>query len=68
MHYSIDTEDIKTEIEKLGHLVTNILWEPPTRQFYPYFPAFEPPAAYSITVGQTSANLHWLALGYTAGR
>jgi hypothetical protein len=44
------------------------LWEPPTRQFYPYFPAFESPAVYPITVGQTSANLDWLALGYTAGR
>jgi hypothetical protein len=24
MHYSIDTEDIKAEIAKLGHTVTNI--------------------------------------------
>jgi hypothetical protein len=24
MHYSIPTDDIKTEIEKLGHQVTNI--------------------------------------------
>jgi hypothetical protein len=24
MHYSINTEEIKTEIEKLGHTVTNI--------------------------------------------
>jgi hypothetical protein len=39
------------------------MWEPPTRQFYPYFPAFEPPpATYPITEGQTSANLHWQAL------
>jgi hypothetical protein len=33
----------------------------------PYFPAFKPPAAYPIIVGQTSANLHWLACGYMAG-
>jgi hypothetical protein len=36
-------------------------------QFYLYFPAFVPPAAYPIIVVQTSANLHWLALGYMAG-
>jgi hypothetical protein len=24
MHYSINTEEIRTEIEKLGHMVTNI--------------------------------------------
>jgi hypothetical protein len=24
MHYSINTEEIKTEIKKLGHTVTNI--------------------------------------------
>jgi hypothetical protein len=38
------------------HSRWSVLWEPPTRQFYPYFPAFEPPAAYPITVGQTSAK------------
>jgi hypothetical protein len=44
------------------------MWELPTRQFYPYFPAFEPHAAYPIIVEQTNANLHWLALGYIAWR
>jgi hypothetical protein len=57
---------IKEENKALQASIENslkTLWEPPTRQFYPYFPAFEPPTAYLIIMGQTSTNLHWLALG-----